>query len=233
MARLIEAADNLSAWRAATQYLLDSGGQASNLVLAIEDPIERTRDWFTRFDPRQEGSRYDRIRDVANTIFPERTYRNAQTRSDLYARYARAHARRRGHFPGSWGTYFGRLTCFGASKGNQLERAIEAMHRWTRNHKAAIVLHISSSETDGIRTRGGPCLQYIQVLCPSRTRVDMLAVYRSHDYFNKTLGNLVGLGRLQQFIALETGRRVGRLSCHSTHAFLGAPFKTTCALLAR
>jgi thymidylate synthase len=233
MARLIHAADNLGAWRAGTQYLLDCKGEASNLVLEIDRPVENTSDWHTRFDPRREGVGYDRIRDVANTIFPDRTHKNSSTRVEFYARYAKAHDRRRHHFRGSWGTYFGRLTSFGASKENQLERAIATMGRWTVNHKAAIVLHTSSAETDGIRTRGGPCLQYIQILCPDRTTVDMLAVYRSHDYFNKTLGNLVGLGRLQKFIATESGRRVGRLVCHSTHAFLGAPRKTTRALLAR
>lgn len=233
MAVCVEAADNIGAWRAGLQYLMDNGTEASNLVLLVNNPIERSDHWHLRFNPRAHGVGYDNIRDVANTIFPARTHLRTTTRQEFYERYARAHGRRRHAFPGSWGTYFERLTAFGSSKCNQLERAIDAMTRWTNNHKAAIVLHISSAETDGIRTRGGPCLQYLQVLCPTRGRVDLMAVYRSHDYFNKTLGNLVGLGRLQQFIANETEREVGRLVCHSVHAFVAAPHATARALLAQ
>jgi hypothetical protein len=233
VAHLIEAGDNIGAWRSALQHLLGNGGEASNLVLVIGDPIERSTDWYQRFSPRLEGRTYDNVRDVANTIFPAHTHRNSATRNDFYTRYARAHARRRSRFPGSWGTYFERLTAFGPSRRNQLERAIDSMRRWTVNHKASIVLHMSSADTDGIRTRGGPCLQYVQILCPSRAVIDLIAVYRSHDYFGKTLGNLVGLGRLQQFIATETGRQIGCLVCHSVHAFVGAPAHAARALIAR
>jgi len=232
VAHLVEAPDNVAAWKAGAQHLLAHGAEVSNIVLTVGDPVEKSHSWCHRYNPKSQGARYDNVRDVANTIFPARTYANCDTREEFYARYGRAHDRRRHAFPGSWGTYFERLTAFGESRRNQLENAIASMSRWTTNHRAAITLHISSPDTDGFRTRGGPCLQYIQVVCPTRESVDLVAVYRSHDYFNKTLGNLVGLGLLQQFIANQTGRRVGGLVCHSIHAFLGAPKSTVRALLA-
>ena len=47
-----------------------------------------------------------------------------------------------------------------------------------------------------------------------------MAVYRNHYYVQRTLGNLIGLGRLLQFIARETGFDLGTLTIQSTHACL-------------
>jgi hypothetical protein len=43
-------------------------------------------------------------------------------------------------------------------------------------------------------------------------------VYRNHYYTEKLLGNLMGLGRLMEFVAAETKTKVGHLVIHSTHA---------------
>ena len=45
-------------------------------------------------------------------------------------------------------------------------------------------------------------------------------MYRNHMYITRGLGNLIGLGRLQAFIAKETDCGVGPLTCLSTHAEL-------------
>jgi hypothetical protein len=50
--------------------------------------------------------------------------------------------------------------------------------------------------------------------------LDLVAVYRNHDFLNKALGNFLGLGRLLNFIALEGGKRPGRVICHSVHAYV-------------
>jgi len=81
-------------------------------------------------------------------------------------------------------------------------------------------MHISSADTDSlIKTIGNPCLQFIEILCPDRDTVSLLAVYRNHDYYRKTLGNFIGLGQLLKFICDETGRNTGTLTCHSAHAY--------------
>ncbi|WP_147459744.1 hypothetical protein [Sinorhizobium meliloti] len=67
------------------------------------------------------------------------------------------------------------------------------------------------------------CLSFIE-LKPERNgnvwRLSMMAVYRNHYYIQRSLGNLLGLGRLLQFIARETGFDVGSLTVQSTHACL-------------
>jgi hypothetical protein len=49
----------------------------------------------------------------------------------------------------------------------------------------------------------------------------LTAIYRNQTYVTRCLGNLIGLGRLQEFVATESGiTKVGPLTCISTHAQL-------------
>jgi hypothetical protein len=50
--------------------------------------------------------------------------------------------------------------------------------------------------------------------------VFLTALYRSHDYRYKVPGNLLGLARLQAFVAREVDAKIGSLVVHSTLAFL-------------
>ncbi len=45
-------------------------------------------------------------------------------------------------------------------------------------------------------------------------------MYRNHYYITRLLGNLIGLGRLQAFVASQTGVPLGSLTVISTHAEL-------------
>jgi hypothetical protein len=63
--------------------------------------------------------------------------------------------------------------------------------------------------------------------------LELVAVYRNHDYFNKALGNFIGLSRLLGFIARETNRRPTRLVCHSVRAYFETSKQDMLALLAR
>jgi hypothetical protein len=54
-------------------------------------------------------------------------------------------------------------------------------------------------------------------------RLDLVVVYRNHDYFNKALGNFIALGQLLDFICVESNKEPGQLICHSVHAYFGAP----------
>ena len=45
-------------------------------------------------------------------------------------------------------------------------------------------------------------------------------MYRNHTYVTRCLGNLIGLGRLQAFVAKEAGVKMGSLTIVSTHAEL-------------
>lgn len=219
MVDLVKGTTAMEAWeRAATLLLARKGCEATNVLIEIEKPAEWDASWFIRIDPRLIDKCGEDPRNVANTLFPLRTWLGVKSRPELYARYQKAHKRGRKK---SWGTYFLRLIDFGQSHVNQLERAIEVMTTWQNDPGTSIVFHFSSPETDRPRPLGGPCLQLCQLQVHAG-QVDATVVYRNRDYFNKALANFVGIGRLLEFICAETGQQVGKLSCLSGHAYSAA-----------
>lgn len=76
---------------------------------------------------------------------------------------------------------------------------------------------------DALRWFGGPCLSHLSFKrTPAGTghAVNLVAIYRSHHYCARALGNLIGLAQLQSFVAKESGLKVGTLSCLSSYAEL-------------
>ncbi len=210
----------LAVWKTASNYLLQHRGEDYNLLLTFPCAGAADEAPLKQCSPRSVlGDRFDNARDVANTIFPARTWSKVNSRDELYGRYRRAHAKSSNR---RWGTYFGRMIAFGQSEVNQLERVINALLKWPNSYRAALFIHTSSAETDKLRPLGGPCLQYLQFNCPNSKMVDMLAVYRNHDYCNKVLGNLYGLSRLLNFICDQSNRTAGAVSCLSAHAYFNA-----------
>lgn len=70
---------------------------------------------------------------------------------------------------------------------------------------------------------GLPCLSHLsfkRVPHGNGHAVDLTAIYRSHHYCARALGNLLGLAQLLSFVAKESNLQVGTLSCLSTHAEL-------------
>jgi hypothetical protein len=73
---------------------------------------------------------------------------------------------------------------------------------------------------------GGQCLSFasLKVIGKGAQRqIGMTAFYRNHFYIEKLLGNLIGLGRLMNFIGKESGIAVGPLTVVSTHAQIDQP----------
>lgn len=230
MLHVVHGDDCLAAWKAAAAHLIAKvGTEESNLLIQIDQPVFWDPTWFKLMDPRSVRDRGENPSDVANTIFPLKTFINSSSRDELYRRYKRAH--KRGDTK-SWGTYFGRMISFGVSKTNQIERAIDVLNTWEKSPGTSIVFHLSSCETDKPRPLGGPCLQLLQFQVRDG-RIDVTAVYRNHDYFNKALPNFVGIGRLLTFICAETGRTPGSLVCHSGHAYSSSGKAALSELLAR
>ncbi len=221
MAHCINADTALEAWRQGASLLAD-GGDLFNLITTVTNPTTVDHSWFQDYNPDRFKAGIQSVSDVATTIFPYKYHSRGYSRPELYGRYVLVHERakkihkERGR---RWGTYFDRMIRFGSNEVNQLERLINALQTWRNNTKAALVIHISSADTDRPRPIGGPCLQYIELLCPDKDTVSLLAVYRNHDYFEKVLGNFVGLGQLLKFICEETNRNPGLLICHSAHAY--------------
>lgn len=155
----------VAAWYEVSGYLIDRGGHSYNVLLSFPCVEGRDEDGLLSHDPRAVlGSNYDRARDVANTIFPQKMWSKSVSRDVFYDQYLRVANRSNGT---SWGTYFGRLISFGNQKINQVERVITALTAWNKTYRAALVMHTSSPETDKLRPLGAPCLQYLQFNCPN------------------------------------------------------------------
>lgn len=222
----------VDAWRNAVRVLMGEHAEIYNLLVTIARPTYFDPIWMSTFNPASARPGSDQIRGVANTIFPKKLARFSATRSQLYQKYARAirlgklighnTARNRS----AWGTYFGRLINFGRSNKNQLEQAIMALQKWPKRQKAAITFHLTSAETDGYRTRGGPCWQFAEINYREGNTLDLIVIYRNHDYFNKALGNFIGLGQLLEFICSQTRKRPGRIVCHSVRAYYDVAIPT-------
>jgi thymidylate synthase len=230
MAAIFEHANCAGAWLEVAKHLLVEKSVESNVLVTITEPAYFELEWLTRFDPRAIRGEGDRIRDVMNTIFPLKTWLNTKDRDTFYKRYLKANARSKHR---RWGTYFERLIAFGEKKENQLERIIRALTSWKRNPHAALTAHLSSPELDSLVPLGAPCWHYAEFLCPSKDTIELVAIYRNHDYFNKALGNFVGLARLLNFVCEETGRQPGRLVCHSVRAYFDPPKRDFLRLVGR
>lgn len=72
---------------------------------------------------------------------------------------------------------------------------------------------------------GGQCLSFMsfKVIPGTEKTLTLTAMYRNHFYIEKLLGNLIGLGRLMDFVAHEAGLKVGALTVISTHAEIDQP----------
>lgn len=218
------------AWRACANDLLVVNS-CLNLVVHITEPSTLLQHEIRRLDPRSVDSRAKSVFDVAATIFPRPTSRRNLAPDDFAEYYLPIYLRLKRRRSG-WGFYFERLVCFGPSHAPQLTRVIDGLSGWGRNHHGAFVIHFSSADTDRPRRRGGPCLQYVQ-LTPDAAKLSLTAVYRSHDYFHKALGNFLGLSRLLSYVCNHTGHEVGTLTCLSTYAFIGTSRRKLLALLSK
>lgn len=63
-----------------------------------------------------------------------------------------------------------------------------------------------------------PCLSFLSFKLHPENGLLLTAIYRNHTYVTRCLGNLIGLGRLQAFVAKEAGVAPASMTVISTHA---------------
>lgn len=233
----------VAAWKAATAHLLSSPQRCcTNLIYAIDDPLEVSQaeiDIIRLVDRFAKDANIGDVTTVANTIFPLEAYRQGGA-TGLYNDYPDKIYPR---VKTAWGNYFDRLIRRRDAKGrvvvdldgapfNPLASVVEKIRRkvasgnGTLNHYEMVVadegyeLTTYLAERDRNFQRGGPCLSHLSFKLDSQKRLRLTAVYRSHYYLERALGNLVGLARLQGFVAAEAGAPVGPLTCHAVSATL-------------
>lgn len=221
MAIIIQARDCLTAWQNASNIIIQNGEQR-NLIITIDNPCDFTdlNLWIQNRNPKSISSNHDNIRHVINTIFPYNLERLCNNRHTLYQKYKLIYQNGNNR---SWGTYFQRLTSFDnhySNNGiNQLEDSINALNGGSQQ-KNYIVFHLSARNLDSnVRPMGAPCWHFGEISINGDRSLNLTAVYRKHDYYNKAFGNFIGLSKLLDFICRETGRTPGQLVIHSINAY--------------
>jgi len=216
-------------WLEASRKVIDAGWETWNLVAHIKEPSRFSDVFNERIDRFAEEIGILIPKKVCYTIFPFHLYERSRNRRLFYTGYIRKFFPRTQRLSNrtkiNWGTYFYRMVCYKTSREettNQLENIIAAINTRTSTSRAAYTIIIAQPGTETTRKMGGPCLNYIAVQLEPGTqkKVGLLAVYRNHDFLERTYGNYWGLCQLLKFICSETNSLVGPITCISSHAYI-------------
>lgn len=217
------------AWAQAVAELKVNGWKIWNLVVQVDNPSAINTDMQN--STIQFAKHHNLITpvQVAHTIFPYKFYKPGTSREKLYKLYWRYFNFTRTQAHSGWGTYFERMIRY-APDGDfdkaidQLSTIIDAINGRVVNYGSAYTMVTLYPQKDVKRKMGAPCLNYLTVqveTLPEREkRINLLAVYRNHDFLERAYGNYFGLCKLLEYIAAETNSEVGRLTCISSHAYV-------------
>jgi hypothetical protein len=209
------------AWIVASRQLIKDGNIRNNLIVQIKNPLVFDERLHRRFNEFANDNGILSPKAVAYTIFPHKLYHWVGNRNNLYDAYNRPNGLYK-RIKTSWGTYFRRMTRYHVNgmHENQIDNIINAIKGRTKVYKAAYTIIIQKPGRETIRPRGGPCLNYIAVQMDSAGKVGLLAVYRNHDFFERSYGNYWGLCNLLGFISNESELDCGPLTCISSRAYI-------------
>jgi len=229
---------NAQAWLAAAAAVQDAGGDAHNVVIDIADPIAivgpdeailQTVDQFLR------DHKANAIIGVANTIFPQGLL-DRHGADGLYDAYNGKVLPRMKQMTHDWGRYFERMTAWKKIKGkevkiiNPLDDLVHFMRSQIcsgRAYRNAYEMTIYDPTRDAGKVSNRQCLSFLSFKLTHDKTLLLTVMYRNHAYVARGLGNFVGLGRLQAFVAAQSGATLGSLTCVSTHAWIDADKKTS------
>jgi thymidylate synthase len=227
----IESPNISIAWLNALEYLLNNGGKCFNLMVIIDNPTQIEPLIHTAYEQMLSDYALLTLKQVTYTIFPKSLYIGVRRNPDkLFERYNRScgiydRLSRRYKRKFGWGSYFRRMTYYPIADNyghpihvNQLKDIIIMLQNRIRTYKAAYTISIQIPGVDGKKTIGGPCLNFIALQLINPHVLNMLAVYRSHDFIQRAYGNYLGLGYLMEFLCDQTRYKLGKLSCLSSHA---------------
>ena len=219
----------LRAWVQAARHVASPNAPSFVMIVSADVAWNPTAQYLRNLNLSAERYGWERPGTVSDMILP-RVISGSQrpTREAIEVglrMFGRGRARG-ARYSGWIHTYFERMA--GASidasgvrhelRTNKLLGVVDKLNLWNRNVESACYVHIDLP-TDGFRTRGGPCLQYVQFRAHGDRQLSVAALYRAHDYGNKALGNLIGLDRLGRFVAGRTARTFSGVSVVSLHPF--------------
>lgn len=241
---LDDASSVVGAWLSSTKALGEVTKPVYNLVYSVTSPAVLSNGdklVLKIFDKFAITHGFHPSDTVANTIFPLDTY-SAKIKSgpeEFYEYYLGTVLPK---VKKKWGTYFERMIIrYNADrsimmKGNQrlnpleividkLKRRVENPPKTTTHYEVSIddvALEIATYNplSDGNYQIGGPCLSHVSFKITRDNTLRLTAFYRSHWYIERALGNLLGLARLQWFVAHSAGAKVGPLTIVAAEAVL-------------
>jgi hypothetical protein len=218
--------DCASAWlEAALAVDAAHGHEAHNVIVGVENPTlgaTRADAVVARVDALlvQHGKS---VECIANTIFPKTLYQihGPPKFIDIFHDRLLPKIRKNERWSGY---YFDRMTRVPRHDGKFENQLWDIVTRMRDSHNKSLnkyELSLFDPERDVDNSPyGGQCLSFLSFkLQPTTPKTLMLtAMYRNQYYTEKLLGNLIGLGRLMEFVAAETKTKVGSLVVLSTHA---------------
>ena len=171
------------------------------------------------------------VHTIAETIFPLSEYRRRGAKGVFEDFPEKVRSIQKARYDGNWGSYAYRILRQRDKNGEMVNPLADLVEKIRKHGKYRASYELGQGLpfdddiaiydplSDRKRLYGGPCLSHLSIKVHDG-KVRMNATYRAHYYVRRLLGNLVGLGRLQYFIAKETGLQVGGLTINSTFARL-------------
>ena len=234
----IEAVTPTQTWLKAAQYLAELEQRTQfNVILGVHNPTDLTAEDFRVHDlvdafpygSWQAASGHD---SQVTILFPGGLYLQGGAEA-VFKEFPALYKK----FKTGWGTYAGRIFCPTLGPKGKERAAMEVLieklkvqskkGRMRAAYEAKVFddfdtceLSTYQPESDSNLTIGQPCLTHLSFKLHRDNSVSLTALYRTHYYIEKTLGNLLGLGQLLKFVADEAQLEIGGLVCHSTMAQL-------------
>lgn len=227
---------NAQGWLAAVAAVQDAGGEAYNVVIDVADPLAVSgpdEAILTAVDQFLRQHNVNTLAGVANTIFPQ-SLLDRHGADGLYMAYNETVLPRMKRMTRDWGRYFERMTAWKKGKGkdvtiiNPLDDLIGFMRAQLasdRTYRNAYEMTIYDPARDAGKVSNRQCLSFLSFKLTREKELLLTVMYRNHAYVARGLGNFLGLGRLQAFVADQAGARMGSLTCISTHAEIDASKK--------
>lgn len=226
-------------WLKAVNCLLNEKTHSRyNIMIEIQSPRIVYEQVRLDLDNLLLKNKKQSIETVANTIFPNALYNNSSDMQDFFRSYLFILKKLKRSSPKNYhGIYFERLInwpCNG-KKINQLENIILRIKKELKKPNPIGVLYEAlieqpfldaSVHVPGIDNNiGFPCLSFLSFKLDSFKKINLVAVYRNHYFFERAYGNYLGLSRLLEFICKESNCSIGDLCILSTHGVLESNIK--------
>jgi thymidylate synthase len=217
------------AWLAAANAVQANDGEAYNVIVDIANPLaEEAVDAaiIKAVDSFLRKHNANTLSGVANTIFPQDTYYRHGP-DDFYKVYRNTLLPRMKKITKDWGRYFDRLTEWKKAQGNKymvinplddLVQFMRAQIAADRTYRNVYEMTVYDPARDAGKVSNRQCLSFLSFKLDHNNRLMLTVMYRNHAYIARGLGNFIGLGRLQKFVADHCGAGMGSLTCISTHA---------------